>query len=243
MGSTYISLVNRLLRRFNEVQVLEQDFQSVRNIQAVAKDCIQDSIRDINIEKSRWPFNAYEYTLVLTPGVEEYIWPANFQAADWNSFQIQKDTNLNVMARSLTRINRDEWYDYRLKDRDDQAHPGGLRMPRWVSESHGNGFMITPSPNLAYTLKFRYYVQPIELIEHDDTTTIPSRFDNVIITNASQYMALFKGDTEMAQLQESRYKKLLANMIYQLLPGDPQAYDTRVNFGGNVARTKVWTGR
>lgn len=222
---------------------MEQDFMSVRNIQAVAKDSIQDSIRDINIFKNRWPFNAFEFTTTLIPGTEEYVWPINFQAADWNSFQIQKDDSMNIRATTLVKINRDQWYDYHMKDRDDQSNPDGIRMPRWVSESHGNGFMVTPSPDRPYPLKFRYYVQPIELVNHDDVTTIPSRFDNVIIANAAHYLALFKGDDSMADKMRAQYELALRGMINQLLPQETHAYDTRVNFGGKSQRSYIWTGR
>lgn len=243
MGSTYLSLTNKLLRKFNEVQISQADFMYVRNIQAAAKDFIQDAIRDINMVKFRWPFNAYEYTTTLVPGQEEYSWPLDFQAVDWNSFQIQKDDTLNVESTTLVKINRDQWYDYRLKDRDYDSHPDGLRLPKWVSESHGNGFMVTPSPNEAFSLKFRYYVEPTELSAYDDTTTIPTRFDNVIIANASRHMALFRGDTEMADRMKQEYDKLLSYMITQLYPQESHAYDTRVNFGGNAQRSYIWTGQ
>lgn len=243
MGSTYLSLTNRLLRRFNEVQIVEQDFASVRNIQAVAKDQIQDSIRYINTAKSRWPWNAYEYTTTLIPGTEEYVWPLNFQAVDWNSFQIQKDDTLNISSQTLTKINRDEWYDYHLRDADADSESNGLRMPRWVAESHGNGFLVTPSPNEEYELTFRYYIEPTELVNHDDETTIPSRFDNVIVTHASYYMALFRGDSELADRMDQEFKKQYSAMVNQVLPQETHAYDTRVNFGGLLKGSRLWSGR
>jgi hypothetical protein len=54
--ATYITLVNDLLRRLNEVTINTADFDTVRNIQAIAKDAINSSIREILQEAQEWPF-------------------------------------------------------------------------------------------------------------------------------------------------------------------------------------------
>ena len=47
--ATYITLVNQLLRRLNEVTLdtAGDGFDTVRNVQALAKDAINNSIRNI----------------------------------------------------------------------------------------------------------------------------------------------------------------------------------------------------
>ena len=47
--ATYVALVNELLRRLNEVTLdaAGDGFDSVRNVQALAKDAINNSIRNI----------------------------------------------------------------------------------------------------------------------------------------------------------------------------------------------------
>lgn len=241
MGSTYLDLTNKLLRRLNEVQLTETDFASARNIQATAKDCIQDAIRDINMFRSRWPFNAYEYTFTVIPGTEEYVWPANFHAVDWNSFQVQKDDTLNVNSQTLIYIPRDQWYE-RLKDRDYDSHPDGVRMPMYVYQTHGNGFGISPSPDRAYTIKFRYFVEPETLVDFSDTTTIPTKYDHVIISGALYWMNSFKGDAEASQLQEAKFKELVKQMANQLIMANDKIYDSRVNFGGGNKSSWIWLG-
>ena len=113
MPSTYMGLTNRLLRRLNEVEITESDFLSARGLQATAKDCILDTVREINTVRIDWPFNAVEHTQTLEVGVEEYAWPLAFIAADWNSFQIQKDDTLNITHKRLTPVSREEWYEKR----------------------------------------------------------------------------------------------------------------------------------
>ena len=43
--ATFINLTNELLRRLNEVQITESEFTAVKNVQALAKDAINSSIR------------------------------------------------------------------------------------------------------------------------------------------------------------------------------------------------------
>ena len=56
--ATYITLVNQLLRRLNEVTLdtAGDGFTTVRNVQALAKDAINNSIRNIIQTGQEFPF-------------------------------------------------------------------------------------------------------------------------------------------------------------------------------------------
>ena len=56
--ATYVSLVNELLRRMNEVTLdtAGDGFDTVRNVQALAKDAVNSSIRLILQNGQEWPF-------------------------------------------------------------------------------------------------------------------------------------------------------------------------------------------
>jgi hypothetical protein len=54
--ATFINLTNELLRRLNEVQITESEFTSVKNVQALAKDSINSSIRQMMQDAQEWPF-------------------------------------------------------------------------------------------------------------------------------------------------------------------------------------------
>ena len=82
MGSTYLDLTNRVLRRINEVTIDSTEFGTVRGIQAAAKDAIIDTIREINSQKFEWPFNSQVGSQTLVVGQEEYSWPSNFKIVD-----------------------------------------------------------------------------------------------------------------------------------------------------------------
>ena len=132
------------LRRLNEVEIAQADFGSVRGVQALVKDAVKASIAKINQTEFEWPFNAAEHTQVLVAGQTEYDWPSFFKIADFNTFQIQSNSSLNVGFKTLKAIERDEWY---AKHRDDDYTAGssGRGVPDFVFPSHGQGFGVTPS--------------------------------------------------------------------------------------------------
>jgi hypothetical protein len=75
MSSTYLALTNSVLRRVNEVVLDETNFTSARNVQALAKDSINSSIREVLSYVQEWPFTTTTTTQVLTAGTQEYDFP------------------------------------------------------------------------------------------------------------------------------------------------------------------------
>lgn len=231
MPSTYMDLTNRLLRRVNDVELTQSAFASARGLQATAKDIILDTVREINSSRIDWPFNAVEHSQTLSIGVEEYAWPADFVAADWNSFQLQKDDTLNINHKQLQPITREEWY-HNYRDLDYDSETAGKAVPDLVFPSHGNGWGITPSPNAAYPIKYRYYKSPPDLDLFDDEVTIPSKFDYVIMAGALYHLNLFKENADGVAIAKKRFDDGINDMTNLFLPNPTKVYDSRVNFGG-----------
>lgn len=235
MPSTFIDLTNKLLRKVNDVEIAVSDFSSVRGVQATAKDSIVATVQEINTKRADWPFNATEATEVLVAGKTEYPWPADFNSADWSSFQILADPVLGVSYRNLDMITREQWYKYG-KDLDDEAGAEGRSIPDFVMFSHGNNWAATPSPNAAYSVRYRYYRQPPELSLYDDRVTIPTRFDYVIIAGALVHMNLFKENPEGVGIIEEKFKQGIDNMIKLYYPNPEYVYTGVVNNGGGIAQ-------
>lgn len=198
MPSTYITLCNQVLRRLNEVEISQSDFANVRGIQALVKDSVKAAVAKINQAEFEWPFNAAEHTQTLVAGQSEYTWPDYYKISDWNSFQLQKNDALDVDYTTLTYMDRDEWY---AKHRDDDYKAGtaGKAQPTHVFPGHGNGFGVTPSPDKAYSVRFRYYLNYSDITDFDDVTRIPSSFDTVIVDGALYHLYMFKDNLEAAQ--------------------------------------------
>lgn len=233
MGSTYISLVNRVLRRINEVEVTEPQFASVKGLQSMAKDAVLDAIREVQQDKWQWPFLSVNQNQVLVKGQTEYSWPEDYQSVDWGSFQIERDEALSVSATHLEVINKDEWYTH-FRDIDDENTVDGLRPPRFVFKTN-SGWGITPAPNEAYTVSYKYFKDLTELSIFSDTTEIPSKYDNIITWGALSHMNLFRENPDGYNIARSSFKEGIKNMYMTLIGVSREDLtDTRTNFGGQV---------
>ena len=87
---------------------------------------------------------------------------------------------------------------------------GGL--PRYIVRSKDNNYLLFPFPDKSYSLKFDYYTFPSDLSAHDDTTSIPARFDPVIIDGATAFVYQYRGETQQYQLNFARFEQGIKNM-------------------------------
>jgi hypothetical protein len=229
MPTSYIDLCNQTLRRLNEVEIAEADFSSARGVQALVKDAVKAAVAKINQAEFGWPFNAAEETDTLIVGQTEYTWPQYFKVADWNSFQIQANDNLGAGYKTLKFIEQDEWYsDYR--DADYTAGVTGRDMPEYIFPAHGNGYGVSPSPNKAYTLKFRYFMNYSDITNATDVTRIPESYDTVLIDGALYHMYMFKDNMESAQAAFISFEKGIKDLQTLYINNNVSIRDTRIKF-------------
>jgi len=229
MPATFIELSNRVLRRLNEVEFSSSDFPTARGVQALVKDAVQASIASINQSEFEWPFNAAEHTQTLEVGKEEYEWPNFFKVVDWNSFQVIESASGTNQFTHLNYIGRDEYYD-KYRDDDNQSDAIGRATPSMVFPSHGNGFGVTPSPDSAYQVRFRYFLNYADLNLYDDQTRVPESFSSVIVDGALMHMYMFKDNVEAAQIAQSLFAQGLKNLQTLYINNYEYITDHRVAF-------------
>jgi len=229
MATTYIDLCNKVIRRLNEVEIAVGDFPTVRGVQALVKDAVKAAVAKINQAEFEWPFNAAEHTQTLVAGQSEYTWPDYFKVSDFNSFQILKDESLNAGYKHLKPIDRDEWYA-RHRDADYDAGSAGRGIPDFVFQGHGNGFGVTPSPDKAYRVRFRYYLNYSDLQNYNDVTRIPESFDSVIIDGALYHLYMFKDNIEGAQAAFMSFEQGIKNLQTLYINTYDYVRDSRVRF-------------
>jgi len=229
MPSTYIDLCNKVLRRLNEVEIAVGDFPTVRGVQALVKDAVRSSIAKINQAEFEWPFNAAEHTETLIAGQTEYVWPSYFKVSDWNTFQIQKDASLGTGYKTLTAIDRDVWYS-KHRDDDYEAGTSGRSIPDFVFAGHGNSFGVTPSPDAAYKVRFRYYLNYSDLTNYNDVTRIPESFDTVVIDGALYHLYMFKDNLESAQAAFIAFEAGIKDLQTLYINSYEYIRDTRIKF-------------
>jgi hypothetical protein len=76
----------------NEVtlDIAGDGFDTARNVQALAKDAINSSIRLILQDGQEWPFLKTTYTQTLSVGTRQYSFPADYSSVDWDTFYIKQ---------------------------------------------------------------------------------------------------------------------------------------------------------
>lgn len=231
MGSTYLELTNQVLRSLNEVELTPSSFASARGIHGVAKDAVKSTVQKINAQKFEWPFNSSSGSQILTKGIQNYSYPSDFRIIDKNSFYIEKDDTLNVNTSKLIMIGKDEWYN-KFRSLDLDAGSDGKSLPYFVYENGAGGFGVTPSPDKAYTVNYTYFTNIIVLTDQADETSIPTEYDYVIRSGALFYMYTFLDNTDRARQQAQEFENNLNYMSYLLVPKDPIAVSSVINFGG-----------
>ena len=221
MTATYISLVNELLRRLNEVQLDTggQGFTTVRNVQALAKDSVNNSIRLILHDGQEWPFLKTTYTQTLTAGTSTYSFPADFSSVDWDTFYLKKLTAKDNEPTRLRPLTYTE-YVHGFRHVDDTAPAGGLEAPRYVYQTYETKFGVTPLPDDAYEVEYVYWSYPTDLTAYTDVCVIPDRFRNVIIDGAMMFMMRHRSNEQSAVVHQNNFEQGIRTMR-RLLMDDP----------------------
>ena len=220
--ATYVTLVNELLRRLNEVTLdtAGDGFDTVRNVQALAKDAINNSIRNILQTGQEWPFLKVTYTQTLTAGTRLYDFPADFASVDWDTFYIKQLSSTSNTPSFLPTISFEE-YTQRYRGLDDQADSGsGISAPQRIYQTYENKFGVTPVPNDAYEIEYVYWTFPADLSAYDDVAVIPDRFNHVIIDGAMMYMMRFRSNDQSAALHQQSLQEGIRSMR-RILMDDP----------------------
>ena len=203
--STFLSLTNELLRRLNEVQIDQADFANVKNVQALAKDAINSSIRQMLQDAQEWPFTLVTYEQTLAAGTNTYSFPADYSKADWDTFYIKQLTSENNTPKKLNLITYDQYLTY-YRSVEDLSGETGRTDPDYVYMTQDTKFGVTPVPDASYVVEYRYWKYTADLVAYDDTAVIPDRFKHVVIDGAMMYMMLFRSNEQSATMHSQKFE-------------------------------------
>lgn len=227
MSSTYVTLVNQLLRRLNEVALdtAGDGFPTVKGVQALAKDAINNSIRHILQDGHEFPFLKNTYTHTLTALQREYSFQSDFSTVDWDSFFLKVHTAEDNEPRVLKPISYEEYLNsYRAQDETNTTGDS----PLLVYQTYEEKFGVSPPPNTDYSIEYVYFSFPNDLTLYTDTCIIPSRFDHIIVDGAMMYLMRFRSNDNQAQIHQNNFEKGIKSMRYLLLDDKLRARSTVV---------------
>ena len=94
--TTYLTLVNDVLRELNEVELTSASFGTSRGVQTAVKGFINKAVNDLYNSEVEWPWLYVEGSQVTYAGQQEYDFPTAFRKANFSSFRLtptQRITN------------------------------------------------------------------------------------------------------------------------------------------------------
>ena len=237
--ANYVTLVNELLTRLNEVTLATNGggFTDVRNVQALAKQAVNNSIRNILQTGQEWPFLKTTYTQTLTAGTREYDFPSDFSRADWQTFYIKQLSGGTNIPTAMKVISYDE-YIQKYRQGDDTGDQTGIAAPTLVYQTNEEKFGVTPIPDQAYEIEYVYWSFPADLSAYDDVAVIPDRFKHVVIDGAMMYMMRFRSNDQSAAVHQSVFQEGIKSMR-RVLVDEPLRVRSTVVERANVGLSRV----
>ena len=216
--ATYVTLVNELLRRMNEVTLdtAGDGFDSVRNVQALAKDAINNSIRLIIQNGQEFPFLKVTGTgtipaldPLIAAGTVKVDFPSDMGTVDWDSFFLTSTGTGNPMPGPLPVLSFTEWQtNYRATD-----EKGSRGVPERVYQTQGNQFGVSPiNDNNTYFINYVYWSFPNDLVNFNDVSIIPDRFKHVVIDGAMMFMMRFRSNEQSAAMHQNNFEDGIKTM-------------------------------
>ena len=230
MATTYVTLVNKVLVRMNEVtlDIAGDGFDSVRNVQALAKEAVNSSIRMILQDAQEWPFLKTTYTQTLSAATRQYDFPSDMATVDWDTFYLKKLAAKDNQPTVLKPVSYEE-YIQTYRSRDDTGDAAGDGAPSYVYQTYEEKFGVTPVPDAAYEVEYVYWSSPDDMTLYNDVCVIPSRFDHVIIDGAVMFMMRFRSNEQSAAIHQNNFEDGIKAMRRVLIDDDLNIRSTVIN--------------
>lgn len=195
-----------------EVTMDSTEFDNARNVQALAKQAVNSSIKELMHSAQEWPFALVTYSQTLaTDGTATYSFPTTFASVDWESFYLNKLEAASNEPRRLPVLSYTQYLDER-RPNDDMNGTGGYGVPEYVYQTQDGKFGVTPKSDQAYIIEYKYWAFPNDLVESTDVCIVPTRFDNVLIDGAMTYMMLYRSNEQSAALHRDRFEQGIKSM-------------------------------
>jgi len=235
--ATYVSLVNELLTRLNEVPLDTggNGFSTVRNVQALAKDAINSSVRRILQDGQEWPFLKTIHTQTVTPATRQYSFPTTYSSVDWDTFYIKQLSSQSNPPGPLKPIPYEQYIQvYRTVD-DGGDLINGDGAPSIVYQTFGDEFGVTPVPDAAYEIEYVYWDVPADMVAYNDICIIPDRFKHVLVDGAMMYMMRHRSNEQSASIHQNNFEDGIKAMRRVLMDDAIEVRSTMINRSSGVS--------
>lgn len=117
-----------------------------------------------------------------------------------------------------------DFYNLYFREADFHLNPATFNAPELVFATNDDKYILSSVPDTEYQLEFKYYSPPTVMSSYSDTTTIPTRYEHVIIDRCMFYIFLFRGDAESATIMDTRSNKKIDRMRIELINKPDRIY-------------------
>ena len=91
----FLTISNKVLRAFNEVELTAANFTNSKGIQSAVKDFVNRSINDIYTAELEWPFLHADGTITTVAGTAEYSLESGYKSIDVDTvYLIESGTDI-----------------------------------------------------------------------------------------------------------------------------------------------------
>jgi hypothetical protein len=229
MAYNYLTLVNDINRRLNEVELTSSNFASAIGFYSLAKDAVNSSLRHINQEEFEWPWNHVEEAEVLVAGETRYSVPYDSKTINMNTFRIKRDSDLSVGTVKLKVLSYEEWLD-KYADSEYNSSTNVRNVPTHVVRTPSRELIFYPAPDKAYEVVYEYYTLAYDLELHSDVPTLPEQCRYVIVDGAMYYAYQFRGDTQGAEISFNKFTQGIKHLRSLNINRNDYLRDTRVYY-------------
>lgn len=229
MAYNFISLVNDVNRRLNEVELTDSNFSVTTGFYSFAKDSVNSSIRHINQEEFEWPWNHVEESEILVSGTARYSYPYDAKTVNMNTFRIKRNDALSVTTHKLKVLSYEEYLD-KYADSEYNSNSDSLSVPTHVIRTPSRELIFYPTPKEAYEVIYEYFRTGYDLESPLDVPTLPEQYRYVITDGAMYYVYQFRGDTQAAQLSLQKFEQGIKQLRSLHINRTDYLRDTRVHF-------------
>jgi hypothetical protein len=229
MAYDYLSLVNDINRRLNEVELTSSTFTNATGYYSLTKDAINASIRHINQEEFEWPWNHIEETEVLAAGEARYSMPYDSKTINMNTFRIKRNDTLGVETVKLKVLSYEEYLD-KYADSEYNSNTSIRSVPSHVVRTPSRELIFYPTPNKDYEVVYEYFTLAYDLELPTDVPNLPEQYRYVIVDGAMHYAYQFRGDMQAAQLSLNKFEQGIKQLRSIHINRTDYLRDTRVHF-------------
>lgn len=203
-----------------EVVMDSTEFDGARNVQGLAKQAINSSVKELMHSAQEWPFALVTGTQTLaTDGTSVYDFPSSFSSVDWESFYLRQLSAAGNEPKRLPVMSYTQYLDER-RPNDETSGAGGYGATEAVYQTQDGKFGVTPPADQAYVIEYKYWQFPDDMSASTDVCIVPTRFDNVIIDGGMTYMMLYRSNEQSAAIHRDRFEQGIKNMR-RLLMDEP----------------------